>query len=320
MKIPRVDCHTHIGIDPVFYVEGSFPYAQQYRSLVEEARSHGIDRLVTFPFVNYFGMEGLKVAPPRIDGVDFTVPYAFENERMLAEIFELNADLAPVAIPFVILDPARRQAAQVDSLRALRERYPIRGFKIQPTVIQAPIRELLSSGRCLVELAAEWDLPVLIHSSISPDDVWSQAADILDVAEAWPGVRFCLAHSCRFDRPSLERLGSLTNTWFDCSAHCIHCDCAVDGLNVIAAPERRVEADYTRPDLVLKVLAEMLPDRLMWGSDAPFYSYAAKHDATPLRLLSSYAREVAALDMLSERQKTAVLHDNTVRFLGGAVV
>lgn len=320
MKFSKIDCHTHIGMDPVFYVEGSFPYAQQYRSLVEEARNYGIDQLVTFPFVNYFGFEGLKVDPPRIEGVDFSVPYAFENQRMLMEIFELNADLSSVAIPFVILDPARHQRAQADSLRELRKRFPIRGFKMQPTIIRAPIRELLSTGRCLIDLAAEWDLPVLIHSSISPLDLWSQAADILDVAEEWPMVRFCLAHSCRFDQPSLERLGGLSNTWFDCSAHCIHCDSVLDGLTNVAVPERRVQADYTRPDAVLKVLAEMLPDRLMWGSDAPFYSYAAKHDENPLRLLSSYAREVAALDLLTDRQKTAVLHDNTIRFLGGPVV
>jgi predicted TIM-barrel fold metal-dependent hydrolase len=191
---------------------------------------------------------------------------------------------------------------------------------MQPTIIRAPIRELLSTGRCLIDLAEEWDVPVLIHSSIDPMDTWSQAADILDVAEEWPAVRFCLAHSCRFDQPSLERLGGLSNTWFDCSAHCIHCDSVLDGLPNVAVSERRVQADYTRPDAVLKVLAEMLPDRLMWGSDAPFYSYAAKHDERPLRLLSSYAREVAALDLLTASERLAVLHDNTIRFLGRPVV
>jgi len=316
MKKPLIDCHTHIGIDPIFYVEGSFPYAQQFRNLVEEAHGHGIERLITFPFINYLGWEGLNVTWQGRKSGDFAVPYAFENVRMLSEIYELNADIASAAIPFVILDPARHQQAQVDSLRKLREKFPIRGFKIQPTIIRAPIRELLGNGRCILELAAEWDLPVLIHSSISSADIWSQAWDILDVAEAWPGVRFCLAHSCRFDLPSLERLGTMENTWFDCSAHCIHCDSVIDGLPNVAIPERLVPADYSRPDAVMKTLAELLPGRMMWGSDAPFYSYAAKHDKNPLCLISSYAREVAALGLLSDEQKTALLHDNIVRFLG----
>jgi len=316
MNATRIDCHTHIGADAAFYANGHFPYGQGFRNLVEEALAHGINRLVTFPFVTYYGLEGNIVPPPRLDGFDFSVPYAFENLRMMEEIFVLNEDIASTSIPFVILDPYRRAKEQVESLRKLKERFPIFGLKIQPTIIRAPIRSLLGDGRCITDLAAEWDIPVLIHSSILASDVWSQAQDILDVAEATPGVRFCLAHSCRFDLPSLERLSSLPNTWMDCSAHAIHCDAAVEGLGVVAVPERRLPAEYSDPAQVMKVLADLLPEKTMWGSDAPFYSYAATHDKVTLRLLSTYAREVAALELLSEAQKQAVLRDNTLRFLG----
>ncbi len=129
-------------------------------------------------------------------------------------------------------------------------------------------------------------------------------------------ARFCLAHSCRFDLPSLQRLGTLPNTWFDCSAHCIHCDAAVDNLKVVAPVENRLPADFTRPDKVMKALYDLLPDRMMWGSDAPFYSYAATHDGKTIALLSSYEREVAALGLLTAEEKKAVMHDNILRFLG----
>lgn len=317
MKAPFIDVHTHIGVDLLFYEEGGFPYAQHFRSLVEEAKMHGIERLVTFPFVSYFGWEGLKMSPGPIEGADLTVPYAYENLRMLREIYGLNADLAHVAIPFVIVDPSRHQQKQADSLRALKKEFPqIRGLKIQATIIRSPITDLLTEGRCLLELAQEWDVPVLIHSSIAPADVWSQCSDILDIVEAWPGVRFCLAHSCRFDQPSLERIGQLPNAWFDVSAHCIHCDAAVDERAIVAVPERRLKADYTKPELVMKAMADLLPDRMMWGSDAPFYSYAASHGGVTLRLISSYQREIAALSALSPGQKQAVLHDNIIKFLG----
>jgi predicted TIM-barrel fold metal-dependent hydrolase len=298
-------------VDPAFYVRGSVPYAQDFRGLVAQAGRNGVQRLVTFPFVAYFGWEGGGFPVPE-GSAEFSVPYAFENRRMLEEVFELNGDISKSALPFVIVDPARKQCEQVEVLGGLRERYPVRGIKIQATMIEAPIRSLLGEGSCLVDLAAEWNVPMLIHSSIAPEDVWSQAGDILDIAEARPEVRFCLAHSCRFHQPSLERLGRLSNTWFDCSAHAIHCDAVEAGLGIVAAPGERLPVDYSRPDVVMKALYDLLPDRMMWGSDAPFYSYA---DRT-LKLFSSYEREIAALDGLSERERTAILHDNTLRFLG----
>ena len=316
MTSPFIDCHTHAGVDPAFYLDGHFPYACDYRALLEQAQRHNIQRVVVFPFVSYFGWEGLQMPPPRPTAEDdFTVPYAFENRRLLKEIYQLGSDIAHTALPFVIVDPSRGQDAQVAVLKALRSQFPIFGLKIQATMIRSFVRDLLAEGRCLVDLAAEWDVPMLIHSSILPEDPWSQAQDILDVAEARPDVRFCLAHSCRFDLPSLERVGRLPNTWFDCSAHCIHCDAAVDESKIVAPPERRLRADFTRPDQVMKALYDVAPDRMMWGSDAPFYSYAATHDGKTVRLLSTYEREIRALDQLSPAEKTAILHDNTLRFL-----
>lgn len=310
-----IDCHTHVGVDPAFYIKGHFPYAQDFRGLVEQAGRNGVQRLVTFPFVAYLGWDGLEISVPQ-NGTDFLVPYAFENRRMLEEIFELNPDLASVALPFAIVDPSRRQREQCEVLRGLFQQYPIRGIKIQATMIEAPIRDLLGEGSCLVDLAAEWNVPMLIHSSIAPEDVWSQAGDILDIAEARPDVRFCLAHSCRFHLPSLDRLGRLPNTWVDCSAHAIHCDAVEANLGIVAVRGERLEADYSRPDAVMKALHDLLPERLMWGSDAPFYSYAGAHSDGTLRLFSSYEREIAALGALSDSERLAVTHDNTLRFLG----
>jgi len=312
-----IDCHTHIGVDSLFYFKGSFPYAQDFRALVQQAKLSQIDRLVVFPFVTYFGWQGLR-SPVEDQEINLAVPYEYENRRMFDEIYDLNADIAEAAIPFAMFDPARQQEEQVAALRKLAQDYPIKGLKTQPTIIQAPIRELLEKGRCLMDLAEELDLPVLIHSSIIPVDLWSQASDILDVVETWPNVRFCVAHSCRFDLPSIQRLGTLPNAWMDCSAHCIHCDLAVDESHVVAPPDRRMVADYSRPDLVMKALYDLVPHQLIWGSDAPYYSYAARHDGQTLRLMSTYEKEVAALDALSETERLDVLHHNTKRFLGAS--
>lgn len=311
-----IDCHAHVGVDQWFYLNGYFPYGTDFRSLIEQGLRHGVHRVLVFPCVSYFGWEGLKMLPSPTEEDDFSVPYAYENRRMLSEIFDLTSDHADRAIPFAIVDPGRKQKEQVTALRLLKHRYPIRGLKIQATVIQSPIRSLLDEGSCLLALAAEWDIPVLIHSSIAPSDIWSQTSDIMDVAEQWPRVRFCLAHSCRFHLPSLERAKSLSNVWVDCSAHGIHCDAAVANLEVVASPSTRLPSNYRSPAKVLSALYDLLPNKLMWGSDAPFYSYAASHNGTMLSLISSYEREVTALSELSLSARSAVLKDNTQRFLG----
>jgi len=301
-----IDCHNHLGADLFFYLNGYYPYAQDLPALATEGGRHGIDRWVVFPMVanltfDIAAMRAGRLAPGGLE----TVPYAFENERMLREIYELHPAWGRRTLPFAMLDPMREPAAQVRRLRELHARFPFYGLKIQATMIQADIAALLGAGRGFLELAEELDLPFLIHSSVAADDPWSQAADILKVAEATPGVRFCLAHSCRFDRACLDRVAELPNTWFDCSAHRIHCDSAVGDLPFVAAPERRFPADYRDPTAVLHALAEAYPTKLMWGSDSPFQSYVAKHDGRVVSLVSTYEQETACLHALPERLRQA---------------
>ena len=185
----------------------------------------------SFPFVLNlsFDIPALRRGEIVYGGLE-KVPYAFENRRLLREIHELFPEEGRHCLPFVMLDPMREQAGQIAALRQLRTEYPFYGLKLQTTMIQSFIKSLAGPGRGFIELAAEWDIPFLIHSSIGPDDPWAQASDILDIAEQFPHVRFSLAHSCRYDKPSLDRVNALPNTWFDCSAHCIHCDGAVDDM------------------------------------------------------------------------------------------
>ena len=313
----RIDCHNHLGVDLFFYLNGFFPYAQDLPTMVIEGRHSGIDRWVVFPMVSnlWFDVAGMRGGRfERGKGIE-AVPYAFENERMLREIYELHPDMAPLTLPFVIVDPMREQAAQVKGLRALHLKFPFHGLKIQATVIQADAGALLTTGRCLLELAAELDIPMLIHSSVAPDDPWSEAGLLLRIAEATPGVRFCLAHSCRFDRAYLDRVAELPNTWFDCSAHRIHCESVIRGFPNVAVAARRFAADYRDPTAVLRSLAEAYPNKLIWGSDSPFQSYVAVHHGALMSLRSTYKEEAACLHAMPQTTQNAIAHDNLLRLL-----
>ncbi len=314
-----IDCHNHIGVELMGYLRSEFPYAQQLRTLIAEGTPFGLDRWIVFPMVSNLthDLEAMREGRITQDQRLERIPYAFENRRHLSEIHDLFPDLSGSAIPFVMLDPSREQKAQVEALRELRSEYPITGFKIQSTILQSPIRDLLAEGSVLLDLAEEWDTPLLIHSSVQPNDLWAQAGDILDVVDTRPRLRFCLAHNCRFDRLYLDRIASTPNAWFDSSALRIHCELAVQNSSIVATPERRFESDYARPEQVLSDLAEAYPGKLLWGSDSPYYSFVATHMGQRLSLLSTYELEVSCLHTLPKAVQEDVAENNTIRFLYG---
>ena len=209
-KAGLIDIHNHVGVDLLFYLNRHHPYAQSWSVLAREAEENGISMVGVFPMVSNLtlGLEGMRRGLADTAGALEAVPYAFENSRLVSEL-AMFPELAGRAIPVWMVDPGRSCSGQIAALKKLRESAECRMLKIQGTIIQSKVSELLRGGECFLDLAEEWDLPFIIHSSVRPDDEWSQVLDILAVAERRPGVRFCLAHSCRFDRAALDRVAEL---------------------------------------------------------------------------------------------------------------
>jgi predicted TIM-barrel fold metal-dependent hydrolase len=314
-----IDCHNHIGADLLFYLHGDFPYAQQLVQMQTESRPLGVTHWIVFPFVSYAAMDVTKF---RSGGIGFdahgleAVPYAFENRRLLEECHKLFPVEGMSTLPFVMVDPMRNTDAQAIELVKLRAEYRFHGIKIQSTIIQADIKRLAHEGQAFLDLARQWDVPFLIHSSVAESDLWAQAHDILDLAEANPDIRFCAAHSCRYDKECLDRVQALPNAWFDNSAHCIHCVGAIGDMPYIAPRHRRFDSDYTDPARVIADLAAAYPNKFMWGSDSPFYSYAAEINGEVVKLISTYEAEVKALKASGDAVVQRIAGDNTLAFLG----
>ncbi len=312
-----IDCHNHIGADMLFYLHGDFPYAQQLVDMTQVGGSLGITHWIVFPFVSYAAMDVTKFRSGEIgfgNGLE-TVPYAFENRRMLEECYRLFPEEGRKTLPFVMVDPMRNTDAQAAELIKLRAEYRIHGIKIQSTIIQADIKRLAHEGRVFLDLAREWDVPFIIHSSVIESDVWAQARDILDLAEANPDIRFCAAHSCRFDKECLDHVQALPNAWFDNSAHCIHCEGAAANKPFIAPKSRRFDSDYSDPARVIADLAAAYPHKFLWGSDSPFYSYAAAISGKVVKLFSTYEREVVALKAAGDEVVRRIAATNTLNYL-----
>jgi predicted TIM-barrel fold metal-dependent hydrolase len=291
MAATLYDVHTHIGMDPGFYLRRWWPYAATVQELLEHMDAHRIGKAVCFPFVvpsafdpyGFADRKALELMPGRF-------PFDRENELLSVEIARLDTDKR--LLQFGMFDPMREVAAQVKNLEKLAPNFA--GLKTQTTVIQSPIRSLLNEGRDIMRLAQQHDLPVLIHTAVLPADPWAQARDCLDVAEVFPRVRFNLAHSLRFDRECLNRAAAMPNVWVDCAAHLVHCALALKNSPAIAPKAQRVDADYSKPSEVLAVLHEMLPGRYLWGSDYPFMSWIADD----MSAVYSYKQETAALHAL----------------------
>ena len=309
-----IDVHTHVGTDLLFYLRGHHPYALDWPTLLEVGGSLGIERFVVFPMPTHLGLNShaLRQGGITSEGGWERVPYAFENRRMMTEITR-DPSTAIRALPLWMFDPAREPELQCEALRALHDEFPAcAGLKVQATIIESRIANLLESGACLLDLAEEKNWPILIHTSVHPKDPWSPVVDILKIVKSRPGIRFNLAHSCRFDLPALDQIAELPNAWFDCSAHIIHCRLAHKDSVAIAEKARRFATDYSDPTQVLADLATAYPHKLMWGSDAPFYSYCDQST----QLMTSYAEEVKVLHALNKPIIKRIASTNTLAFLG----
>jgi predicted TIM-barrel fold metal-dependent hydrolase len=312
-----IDCHNHLGVDLLLYLRAESPYAQELGALIGKGRGLGIDRWIVFPMASNISLSLRAMQEARIEfpGELAKVPYAFENRRMMQEIYDLFPDLGKRTIPFAMVDPMRDAEAQVKELWSLRGDYKFYGLKIESTIIQSEIRSLVRQGRCFLELASQWDIPFLIHTSVHPDDSWAQVQDVLWIVEQHPEVRFCLTHSCRFDKSSLDRLNELPNAWFDCSAHGLQCKCAVQDSPAVAERGRRFDSDYGKPAQVMADLALAYPDKFLWGSDSPFHRRAGGVGSDPCRFDGSYEEEVQILRAQSQDVISRIAERNTLSFL-----
>jgi predicted TIM-barrel fold metal-dependent hydrolase len=307
----KYDVHTHIGLDAGFYLRGWWPYASTAADLLLQMDAQGIDRAVALTFVLPSAFDAYAFAERNeVALLPGRFPFDRENELLHAEL--ARVDSKHRLMQFAMFDPSREVARQVESLERLfmRGKPPIFGLKTQSTVIRSPIRALLDEGRPIMELAAQYKMPVLFHTSVN--DPWAQVADCLDVAQAFPTVRFNLAHSLRFHERFLRTAAELPNVWVDCAAHLAHCELARNDSPAVAPAAQRVKCDYAKPVAAFEAIHAILgPNKYLWGSDNPFMSWCDDK----LRMVYTYKQEMAVVNALTEAVRCDVLSDGPTSWL-----
>ena len=320
-----IDVHNHVGVSLNAYARQEYPYAATAEGIYYRQKACGIDASVVFPFSPdlHFDLSAFleyRMRPARRPVSP--VPYAVENELLLREVYDFCPELTPNLLPFISFDPLRKTAEQRRHVGQLAERYPVYGVKVSGVLCQSPLTAFLKEGRNLLDLAQERNWPVLLHTTSNTDDVYSNAAMAFEVAEAFPGLRFALAHCIGFHQGFLDRASRLPNVWIDTSALTIQVRLAREGSVITAPKEEQFRADYRVPGHVLKALARAYPKKILWGSDTPAYCYICRRRQggdviADFKMKARYEDEVAALRFLSADLRREVANRNTLDFLFG---
>jgi len=323
-----IDCHSHAGVSLKAYACGEYPYAQSLEGLYYRQRAGGVDVNAVFPLSPdlHFDLaelvrgERVPASAPLSES-----PYGAENALLLREVFELCPEISSRFMPFVCADPVRAVGAQLASLEALAAKHPVYGIKINPVGCQSPVARLLHEGAAILDFAEARDLPLLFHVTTIAGEEYSQAVDAFAIAEARPGLRFCFAHCLLFDRELLQRADETPNVWVDTAAIKIQVDLARRETGRGLRREKLWDVDYSDHLAVFSSLCEAFPRTMIWGTDAPAYSYICRRKAgagayREFALKGTYEDEIRALDSLEADLRARVGSANALDFVfGGAV-
>lgn len=320
-----IDAHSHLGCSRRAYAAMEYPYAQSLEDLYYRQRAASVDVNIVFPYAPdlfFDPHEHLRGNCVPGNPPESPTPYAIENRMLMREVFTFFPEFAHRFIPFVSVDPAREIDGQLAALHALEDEYPIYGIKVLPVFCQSPVTSLLTVGAPLLDFARTRNLPLLLHTTADPHEAYSRAELAFQVIEAHPDLRFCLAHCIGFDRFWLDRAAQRPGVFVDTAALTIQVQMAREGSEVMAQGDARFPADYADHRAVMRALAETYPETILWGSDAPAYTYITRrkqgegHFVT-FNLKARYEDEAAALTALPSTLRGRIGCDNTVRFLFG---
>ncbi len=325
-NIRLLDVHSHAGFEPLSYLTHGFPYCQTLRNSYEENRKIGVSHAVVFPFCTslYYDLPALQKGRVKLARRIGAAPFHFENEHLLRQLYEIFPDYKRMFIPFMLMDTLREPKRQVRVLESLLERYPFYGLKVHPRTTGAKISTLGKEGRPLLEFAKAHDLPILFHAAYprSPDRL-SQISYILELARAYPTLRFNAAHFCGFHQPIFEEVARYDNVWVDAAAMCIGCDLVLEKSRIYESGKAKIPADYRDPAKVFAEISRRFPDKFMWATDNPGYTFISNAPLKPggkpvrLELRSTMAREKDLLRLMTGKLRRQVAYENALAFLEG---
>lgn len=306
------DIHTHAGgLDTYNFFKLRSPMSQSVKDLILKAKMNDIDHLVTFPMPMPFYYDPIQITLHQKwshTGYE-EFPYALSNKALL---YEARIFGDGIVLPFMIIDPKEKISEQI---MFLEENISyIYGLKLHTRAININPLELSDSP--FIDFLERHNLPILIHSRSQP--AFTHAKHIVQLSEYHPNIRICIAHLADLDNEIINSINYCKNLYIDCTPFLSICHFALT-KNYEFVSNNLFQSDYNNPSQCLININNVIPGKLLWGTDEPWTSIS-DHDGSLLTKFS-YHDEVNTLKRIAKMGfpsiMKAISSENTANFLFG---
>jgi hypothetical protein len=310
-KIMLVDGHSHAGFDATNFVRGRYPTVQSIPDMVRKMKASGVNYALSFPPPSdlvWFDLK--KVAYDREwvfsenPGEDF--PYQLSNKNHFKESDLFGEKLI---LPFAAILPGVKEDEQIAYLSTLAESDLLFGLKLHTLATHTHASTLERSR--FIDFANRYSLPITLHCG---SDEYSLPEQVVDLAEKFQNVRFCIAHSADFKISIYKRLkeNPLNNLFIDTCPHITNCILAEKG------PTSDVlDLHYANPLQTLIELYNILPSQIIWGTDEPWTTVSESNSSKVIAKVT-YEDEVRLFMNLPKEIRTNMGYINSIRYIFGS--
>lgn len=268
MKVTReelackiIDAHTHSGgISFTHYFLEAFPYCCSIRELILNMNNAMVDYSITFPIPTNI----CTAISPTVDKITHDIIFTHEpclyywaNRRLLIETRMYGEGRV---LPFVLFSLYGDYKRQIENINILSKEFDIYGIKIHTSADRTSLERILEEP-ILFSFFQNIDLPIIVHSGF---ERFSNAAEMCKVFEAFPNLRFCVAHAGRMNSKFLHDIKDLSNVWIDISP-ITH---LYETLN--DRKEDIIQLDYSNPQEMINYLMEKFSHKVLFGTDYPW--------------------------------------------------
>jgi len=305
-----IDVHTHSGgLDFSNFLRGKYPYCQDLTDLYFKGKSSSVSHQVVFPmptssYYDTFAYWEYGVFRP--SGF-CQFPFEVENSHLLKSISQMPFERG-FFLPFLSFSLQDKVSEQEESILKLTMQSPhVWGFKFHTSTDQKSALQIEKESGFL-DIAAELHRPFIIHTGLAP---CSNPVNVVELASRHPNIVFCAAHFGSFSQVFANLLDEYPydNLFFDTSGLVPLCN------NIKASsPLGVLNLDYKNPISVFNYYADRFPQRILWGSDSPWYNSFDFNKAPLDTKLRTYSQES---NIVSDSYKRQILN-NTTRFLSGS--
>jgi predicted TIM-barrel fold metal-dependent hydrolase len=201
---------------------------------------------------------------------------------------------------------------QIDNLEELTRNHYIYGLKYN-TFADRHNPEDIQKHPKLLESIRENDLPLLIYGGSKTP---ISAMNIYELAKKLPDIRICAAHAGRFSKSFFKRCAEepLPNLYVDTSPFInLHSRLSTPGYN----DSDTIECDRKDAQKALQYVCGLLPNNMIWGTDAPYTYFTDLSKKEPVNKVISYKDEANLLKRLEPGTIKAIASRNTLDFLFG---